>query len=333
MESVSSRHQPALGMHVPDESSSPRASPELDVAEFEGQYFDPTSGLTFLHRAYKKFSTKRGAELSPNVFSSAERQQPLMSVGDRPIYNGVDGLKISDPAAALDLVRFYFDECVVTYRMFHRPTIFAWLETMISNAERNMTLSADLGPAKAATVLSIMAIATFRRQKIRRVASSLEWDERAALAESDPYYSTALRLTNAETGLPRLESVQARLAQVLYLLQTSRMNQGWYSFGTLSLLLLALGLHRGRSRHSKGHPRSPSQDYIQVQCQIRTFWVAYTMDKYLSCVFGRPSHYRDEDIDQVFPDRVNDEDMTPQGPLAEQGQKDCYIDGLIFHAR
>jgi hypothetical protein len=40
-------------------------------------------------------------------------------------------------------------------------------------------------------------------------------------------FSTGNALTHAETGPARLESVQARLIQVLYLMQTSRLSLAW----------------------------------------------------------------------------------------------------------
>ncbi|SPO07336.1 related to C6 transcription factor [Cephalotrichum gorgonifer] len=307
-----------------------RASPDVDVAEIEGQYFDTTSGLAFLHRACKKLSTQR-SDIIPHTPSASEKRQPLMTVGDRVFKVGAESLTIPDRDTALELMRFYFDECVVTYRIFHRQTVVAWLETLISNSQNGMPLTNELGHAKTAIVLGILAVVTFRQEKIR-TATSQAFDEAAALAQSDPFFSAAMDLTDTETGLPKLESAQARLVQVLYLLQTSRMNQGWYVFGATSQITSALGLHR-RACRKINTGKSSGQDYIKTQCQRRTFWVAYTIDKYLSVVFGRPKHYRDEDIDQEFPDCVNDEDMTPQGPSGMEPKEDCYVDAVIFHAR
>ncbi|PKS05931.1 hypothetical protein jhhlp_007764 [Lomentospora prolificans] len=315
-----------------DISTAPsRASPDLEVAEIEGEYFDTTSGLTFLHRAYKKLSTQRSDKV-PSASSGAEKHQRLMTVGDRPFNVGAEGLVIPDRVAALELMRFYFDECVVTYRMFHRQTVVSWLEKILSNSQNSLPLYYSLGHAKTAIVLAILAVVTFRREKIRR-PSLPGFDESAALSQSDPFFLTAVKLTDAETGLPRLESAQARLVQVLYLLQTSRMNEGWYIFGTTSQIISAIGLHRRGSRKKNASSKQANPDYINVQCQRRTFWVAYTIDKYLSVAFGRPSHYRDEDIDQELPDCINDEDMTPQGPSSAEPMEDCYVDSLIFHAR
>ncbi|KAF2993876.1 hypothetical protein E8E13_001744 [Curvularia kusanoi] len=48
-------------------------------------------------------------------------------------------------------------------------------------------------------------------------------------------------------------------------------------------------------------------------------------------MFGRPRHYHDDDIDQDFPDAVNDENMTPTG--SEKSEDDCHIESLILHAK
>lgn len=314
-----------------DGEAPSRASPEVDMAEIEGQYFDPTSGLTFLHRAFKRLSSQK-AEFAPHVSSGAEKHQALMTAGDRP-FDVSDGLvNLPDRDTSLEWLAYYFDVCVVTYHIFHRPTVTAWLETMLLNVQQGQPLYHGLGHAKASSVLVILAIVNFRKEKIRGLNRS-GFDEASALRRSDPYFVAATKLTEAETGLPRLESAQARLVQVLYLLQTSRMNQGWYVFGITSQIMSALGLHRqtGRKRHSTS--RSARVDYINSQCRKRTFWAAYIIDKYLSVVFGRPMQHRDEDIELDFPDCVNDEDMTPQGPSSAEAVEDCHVDALIFHAQ
>ena len=299
------------------------------MAEIEGQYFDTTSGLAFLHRAYKKLSTQSN-DIAPHVPNASEENQRLVTVGDRPFRVGTESLHVPAREEASEQMGFYFDTCVVTYRIFHRQTVFGWLNRLISNYEEGLPLTRDLGHGKAAIVLAILAVATFRREKIQSAA--IRGCDEDALLKSDPFFSAAVDLTDRETGLPRLESTQARLMQVLYLLQTSRMNQGWYVFGMTTQITSAQGLHRRTGRKRNGVSKS-AQDYINLQCERRTFWVAYMIDKYLSVVFGRPRHFHDEDIDQEMPDCVNDEDMTPQGPSSTEPKEDCHVDAVIFHTR
>lgn len=307
-----------------------RASPELGMAEIEGQYCDPTSGMAFLQRAWERLS-KEEFKSVPDAFDGIEKRQPLMTAGDKPLDTGDETQPIMpDKSTALELMEFHFDVSVVTYRFLHRQTVFNWLNIIQANREDGMPIPHRLGEAKAAVVLTILAIATLRKEKIKDSSSDQAW----SLKRSDQLFRTATNLTNSETGLPRQESAQARLLQVLYLLQTSRMNHAWYVFGNAVQIILALGLHRRSVRkRNGGSSKSHPTDYINVQCRKRTFWVAYTIDKYLGFVFGRPRHFHDEDIDQDFPDHVNDEDMTPQGPSTTEPLQDCHVDSLIFHAK
>ncbi|OJJ77787.1 hypothetical protein ASPBRDRAFT_191064 [Aspergillus brasiliensis CBS 101740] len=328
-QSSNSQHLRGVTHHAPESSIQSRASPE---AEYEAQYSDPTSGLNFLQRAWKKLLTQND-ESALYQLNSAGKDQLLTSVGDPPFH--VDDAVLDDviPAAstARDLQEFYFETCVVTYRMFHRQVVEGWMEILLNNRQERRPITHALGNSRTAILLTIMAIAALRREKINGERS--QGDEMSGLRTSDQYFTAGMRLTDMETGFPRLESVQARLIQVLYLLQTARMNKAWYTFGNAFHVTLSLGMHRRRDQRRDfplpGHPHN----YIIAECYKRTFWVAYIIDTYLSIVFGRPRLYRDEDIDQDFPDMVNDEDMKPQGPSISDDPGDCYIDALILHAK
>ncbi|KAJ4357248.1 uncharacterized protein N0V89_001823 [Didymosphaeria variabile] len=227
---------------------------------------------------------------------------------------------------SLELAAMYFDVCIATYRMLHRPTVERWLKKVVENASNSSDLSHGITRPQAAIVLAILAFASFHEAKVNSSVNSPK-DIELSLCRADELFCESVHLVDAETGYPQLESAQARLIQVLYMLSSSRMNQAWYAFGHTVLIISALGLHRRKNRRKKNQP----QDYVEEQCRKRTFWVAYTLDKYLGVVFGRPRHYHDEDIDQDLPDSINDEDMTSVGP-SEVGTDDCHINALIHHA-
>ncbi|KAJ0417561.1 fungal-specific transcription factor domain-containing protein [Aspergillus carlsbadensis] len=322
--------QEPTGTPLPEENgqeeNEPRATSELVI---EGQYFDLTSGLSFLHRAWSKLSAQRG-ELMSHGSNEGGRDQLLVSAGDRPFYLERPGVEaLPDDVSARELVSLYFDSCVVTYRMFHRQTVEGWLDCVLQNKTRGHPLAASLGTARASTILSILAIATFRKYKLQSTPS--DDLQLAGVHESDPLFHAATGLTESETGYPRVESVQARLIQVLYMLQTGRMSKAWYTFGNACQIISSLGLHRKQFRRTNSF--GEQSDYITQQCAKRAFWTAYTVDKYLSVVFGRPRLLHDVEIDQEFPDAINDEDMGPNGPLMSDGSSECHITSLIFHAK
>ncbi|RYP21436.1 hypothetical protein DL765_002226 [Monosporascus sp. GIB2] len=272
-----------------------RGSPEIESSEIDGQYFDQTSNLNFLHRAWKRLSHEGNSSAGSNILSRAahseQEHQRLITAGDKAFVTQRTPLVVPDHDTATRLLRFYFEECVVTYRCFHQGSVAQWLSQVVENAQAGRPLHQDMGHAKAAIVMTILAIVTLRQNKIRKPDTIAVDDGLSLLGQSDPFFCAATSLTDEEKGLPTLESAQARVLQVLYLLQTARMNQAW------------------------------------------TFWVAYMIDKYLAVVFGRPRLYHDDDIDQEFPDCVNDEDMTPHGRAAHEPRIDCHVESLIFHAR
>lgn len=310
-----------------------RASPELDVAEIQGQYVDTSSGLAFLHRAFRKLSKNASNQTGrplPDFVGEVDKDSPTLTVGDKPI--GI--LKQADASLppfqrAKELVRLYFDVCIATYRFLHLQTVEGWLQVVWQNDHDHLPIYQGLGRAKSAIVLTILAIATAHEEK---ATGRFQEDEVGSMSRTDSLYLVANALVEQETALPTLESAQARVVQVLFLLTTSRMNQAWYTFGTAIQLISALGLHR---KASKRQLEFPKDNYITIQCRRRTFWTAYILDKYLGVIFGRPGHYNDDEMDQEMPDSVNDEDMTPSGPHRNHRRthKDCHIDALIYHAR
>lgn len=143
------------------------------------------------------------------------------------------------------------------------------------------------------------------------------------------FLAEAERKLANETGPVRLESVQARLAQCLYLLGSSRINQAWYIFGTTTQLIIALGLHR--QRYSQLF--ASTSGMIELECRKRVFWCAYTLDTYLSIILGRPRTFRDEDVDQQLPQRLNDNDLTFDTANPKLSTNQCVSDGPVFHAK
>ncbi len=185
------------------------------------------------------------------------------------------------------------------------------MERVLVNDRQDFPLFHAIGETKASIVLIVLAIAMYHRGQAR-VASAPE-EEASSSRQSDHMFSYAVRLADTATGYPNLESVQAKLIQVLYLLHTSRMNQAWYVFGAAFQTGAAISLHR-RDERVRAASRATGRNYVRSQSRKRTFWVAYILDQYLGVILGRPRHYHDQDIDQTFPDCVDDEDMTPEGP-------------------
>ena len=238
--SIPSRAAPAFSpLATQTNVSIPRHSPEAGTADIHGQYVDPASALSFLHRARRRFHPGENYH-ETNSMKQDWIHQHVSRAGDKPLL-GEDGPLWTLPSyhEALGLINFYFEMCVATYRILHQPTVEQWLATAESNRQSGRSIFQGLANAKAAALMAVLAIANFVQLTIAGSA-----DERQSLLPSDAFMRQSLRLTDLEGGLPTLESIQARLVQVFYHLMTCRFSQAWYIFGTCLQMISAMGLQR-----------------------------------------------------------------------------------------
>jgi hypothetical protein len=128
-----------LSFNPPGETEPPsRASPGLEVA---GQYADPTSGLAFLRRAWRRISNRNeNTQVEKDQLASTGDNQPLMSAGDKP-FKETGPVQMPSLARCNELMELYFDFCIATYRLLHRPTVELWLASVCENARCNRSLS------------------------------------------------------------------------------------------------------------------------------------------------------------------------------------------------
>ena len=247
-----------------------------------GDYADEAQ---FIRRASRRFGNLNAVTTS----SSSEETKPgvsIFSMGDRQLPEVDTSSALPDEAEGNIFVSRYFDFAMATYRFLHQPTVLEW-HKRLHDDERKST--STLPPIQKAILLLVFATGTlYNVDDAHTVLPDTDAPEGLRLA-GEKYFQAAQRIIANETGSVQLESVQARLASTLYLLNTSRLNQAWYLFGTTSQLIIALGLHR-RTSHLQ-------RDYVLSECRKRSFWAAYTLDGYLSVMLGRPpflfTKYRD----------------------------------------
>ncbi|PIA99993.1 Activator of stress proteins 1 [Cercospora beticola] len=325
-----SRRSPSGDADEQHPVSLSRSSPELEAAEINGQYVDRTSGLSFLERARSRLKQRHSSRIEGF-------HQPLTAAGDKPLLDStLDGSSTSpavlpnipDQDRATELLDLYFEICVASYKPLHRPTVDGWYSTLTQNIAQGKPMTESIGNARVAVLFGVFAVATYHAQKSSGVS-----DDVASLSTSDSFFRCSTALTETETGTPHLESAQARLLQVFYLLATCRMNRAWYIFGNLIQILSALGMHR-RSRRRLQQSRSASE-FIYAQCRIRTFWSTYILDRYMGVVLGRPRHFHDKDIDQDYPARIDDNDQETTSSNYEELDSDseCHLDGFIWNIK
>ncbi|KAK0120502.1 hypothetical protein ONS96_010710 [Cadophora gregata f. sp. sojae] len=273
-EDIDTRPQKFLRMTVEDDAA-PRHKPHF---QREGQ----PNGASIFQRTQNNWNHR-----------SAYHQNSIFSFGDPPLPD-MDTSFFALPTYRLaqTMITQYFKFGAALHRFLHQKTVEEWMESLVS-APRSMS-HGTFEHSKNAVVLMVFALA---------YESSLKNSDEMDEDMSFHYFQAADAQLKKETGEIQLPTIQARLLQCIYLSSRSRVHQCWSTFTATVGLIFSKGLHR-QDRCSE------NDDMIEVECQKRAFWFAYTMDKHLSSSLGRPSLIKDEDIDQDLPRIVEDEDLS-----------------------
>lgn len=213
----------------------------------------------------------------------------------------------------------FFERACATYRYLHRPTVNSWICTLACNDV------VQLGPAQLAVLCSLLAHGCLY---LRDDEASLMGLAEAAVLDSERLLATSKYHLNRERGPPTLESVQARLVLVHFLLSSGRPNQAWYTFGLAVQLTLAMGLHQRRSRRD-----DPSILHREMSCRV--FWSVYATDKYLSIVLGRPTLVHDDGLTERTPSAARDEWLTEAATslVTENEDHNSEIEATVLQAK
>ncbi|KAL2870224.1 transcription factor domain-containing protein [Aspergillus lucknowensis] len=313
-------HETESGSNTPYGPSGRRHS--SDIAD---QYWGPTSAHSFLGRAVRDLPATPSNAVKSAQDSIRASKASIFRFGDRvaPEVHLTD-FEWPDRKTAEDMTRRYFEFACPTYRTLHQPTIEGMIHDFYGNEAQYDRRDCLPGESTASYAILLMVFGTAAMFQSGPDGRIRDADE-AGWKASELYFVKAEQLLSQETGVPTLESVQARFLTVLYLISSSRANKAWFTLGTAIQLMMALGLHSRRSNQDAN-----GVDLVQRECRRRTVWCSYTLDKYLSVILGRPRLWHDEDLDEELPARVNDTDLLPT--RIQTPKRDCVMDAPVLHA-
>ena len=281
-----------------------RNSPELGSTDFEGNYIGPSSGISFIKRVWERLHQDETTQIPYECREDNNLVTTPFTMGDRP-YPGHSETTFRLPlyTVAMELLKVYFDFSMVTYRFLHYQSVQQWIKQIYENQISASNLPVAVMTTRTAIVLMIFAVSNLHTE------SSPSGEP----CQSERWFSAAKYFMTLESGPPCLETIQVRLIQCLYLLSSSRANECWYTFGTALQVTTALGLHRKIPGKRVRNTESP----LVMEMRKRVFWSVYTLDKYLSIMFGRPRLLHDEEIDQELPCAMGVLEESPPGTTGD----------------
>lgn len=108
----------------------------------------------------------------------------------------------------------------------------------------------------------------------------------------------SLEAKDHQTEFTDIEHVQARLLLLIYEFMRTNHQRGWISAGRCFRLvqlmrLYEIDLPENLAKHQQN---AESEDWIQTESKRRTFWVAYSLDRFINLHHERPLTLNEQDV-------------------------------------
>ena len=241
----------------------------LSAAGHEPRYFGPSSAVSFSHIASQTMGLGKALEVSHARRDLAQAQDQA-----RPLPTPF--LNWPSPEHAKCLTAAYYRNIHPQYPFLHRPTFLQWQQQCCISKNG----VASTAPSSIPTFFVLMVYA------IGSLASDTTRPD-----EAEGYYKAALDHLEPVLDLDGIESIQALLAIAVYSIRSPFGMSLWKVSGMAMRLCVQLGYHRNIEKYR------PGGDLLSREMSKRCFWVAYDLDRYVSCILGLPVAISDLSID------------------------------------
>ncbi|OJZ87013.1 hypothetical protein ASPFODRAFT_717554 [Aspergillus luchuensis CBS 106.47] len=257
----------------------------------EPKYLGPSSGISFARLIYESAPQSQGLPLSllqgqgthkqPRVLPPTATGRALSSDA-----SSIPPIPLPSPAECQQYAEAYF-EGTYLYPFISQQGLYQLLSQIQKYNESstwNHPLPIRLAAAQVGLVLSLGA-------RFLEVRLGSDFDS-SDLFVSAMTHSSQICLQDS------MEGVQILLLMVLHSFYSPEGLNAWYLLHTIIASCLDLGLQR---RNEYAAELNSATYRLAAQRRSAIFWSAYSMDRTLTTILGRPLTLRDEAIDQPFP--------------------------------
>ncbi|KAL3462656.1 hypothetical protein BJX64DRAFT_299409 [Aspergillus heterothallicus] len=253
------------------------------------KYLGPSSGVTFARLVYESVPQTQGLPLS---FLQEERQIPLPLAGahTQGEVPGTVPIELPSLIECQQYAAAYF-EATTLYPFISPDTFYSLLgEVQQFNATSawSSRLPLRLVGAQLLLVLSLGA-------RLLETRLGADYSSRTLFMGAMSHFSQ-INLHDTTEG------VQILLLLVLHSFYSPEALNAWHLLHTIIACCLDLGLQR---QDSCMFPKATTRASATQRSAV--FWCAYSMDRTLTTILGRPLTLRDEAIDQNFPGTSSNE--------------------------
>lgn len=243
----------------------------------------PSSGVSF---ARLIFADCRDTD-SHSLDDDAKIKQEIPQFSAEPI-------PLPELEECVLLSKAYFDTVQLLYPFLHRPSFESCLAAVL-HLRSNGTVG-NLPPGFNLTTAEFHIFLVFS------IGAALI---PARADASDGYYATAMQRIDSIRLTGSLQGAQSALLLAMRSLYASTGNNLWY----LNAIIMAISADLGLQRKSTDQPGEEGKSALKR----RIFWCAYSLDRNLGVMLGRPFCIRDEELDVDLPsDSENDDELVVQ---------------------
>lgn len=254
----------------------------------ESKYLGPSSGVTFGKLIFASMPGSQGLPVTLTGSTRARKHHRTSPLGTVP----------SKPPLMADLNYFavcYFEIYQPLYPFLDESAILAKTNTL---EEANVSLEAKLTEESPLSATDLIQVVLVLALGAKNLESRLLTDFSA-----ETYYAMALAHMEEVDVLGDIPGMQILLLLTLCSFVFEDGLNAWYMSSTIIASCLDLGLQRKHSYvETSVSPASPSLAGVSMTTLAKgIFWSAYSIDRTLTVVLGRPLTLRDEAIDAPFP--------------------------------
>ncbi|KAL2868116.1 Zn(II)2Cys6 transcription factor [Aspergillus lucknowensis] len=243
------------------------------------RYIGPSSGYFFAQRIL----SRAGCRAVPRTSTPAAWDSAHLSL---ELLNTPAGLP-AQKESAIELSTKYFRTVHLLYPFLHEQSHMDTITRVYASQDSN--------PLETFQVYMVLAIASLNLSRQFKIHLPVEG-----------YYASAMKNLDYVCNHDSMASLQCLLLLMVYALFNPSCN---INIWRLNYQCLASVIDLGLQRDVRAST-SLNISVFQQEMRTRIFWVAYTFDRLVCTMMGRPIGIRDEACDMRFPSAISDPDLA-----------------------
>ncbi|PGH18110.1 hypothetical protein AJ79_00738 [Helicocarpus griseus UAMH5409] len=284
-------------------------------------YHGHSSGLIFMRRLRKQFGNLPDPRPEDRPVTKFQNISHILegakSSSESPIDSHLSPLHdLPEREVARKLCMNALEDACLILQFLHKPSFYVMFDRIYDTPPENFSNEEN-------SFLPLLYLALAVGCLFRGVGdTTLDKSGYESATDQGFQYFRAGRQLLDITECRDLTSLQAVCFMILFLQSSANISTCYSYIGIALRASLRLGLHRSVSANFNP---------IELETRKRVFWVVRKMDVHVSTILGLPPMLSADDIDQEYPQAIDDEYITAEGILPMPPNHVTLMAGVNAH--